>query len=136
MTACTIAESSAENPKPSRRSSRYSPAGERQPGVVIGQVSTPTKVRSSRESLSLPPFRARHLRCQEWHGAEGSERQASGASGSMKIAAPGLTGRYYARPPSLANRELPREQLSLKDRLLALLVPLLVGGEGPNRTTV
>jgi hypothetical protein len=64
MTACSAAESSAESPKPSRGSSRYSPTGERQPGVTIGQVSTPTKVRSRCESLSRPPFRAWSLRCQ------------------------------------------------------------------------
>jgi hypothetical protein len=38
--------------------------GERQPGVTIGQVSTPTKVRSRSESLSRPPFRVWSLRCQ------------------------------------------------------------------------
>jgi hypothetical protein len=45
-------------------SSRYSPVGERQPGVTIGQTSTPTKVRSRSESLSRPPFRAWSFVCQ------------------------------------------------------------------------
>jgi hypothetical protein len=39
MIACNAAESSADSPKPSRGSSRYSPVGK--PGVIIGQVSTP-----------------------------------------------------------------------------------------------
>jgi hypothetical protein len=67
MIACRAAESSADSPKPSWGSSRYSPVGERQPGVVIGQTSTPTKVRSRWESLSRPPFRAWSLRCLYAH---------------------------------------------------------------------
>jgi hypothetical protein len=50
--------------------------------VTIGQVSTPTKVSSRSESLSRPPFSAWTFVCQYKHGADGSERPASGASGS------------------------------------------------------
>jgi hypothetical protein len=75
MIACSAAECSADSPKPSRGPSRYSPVGERQPGVTIGEVSTPTNSRSRWESLSRPPFRA------ELEMPVGARRRWIGAAG-------------------------------------------------------
>ena len=70
MIACNAAESSADSPKPSSGSSRYNPTGDRQPGVTIGQVSTPTKVRSRSEFVP-PTVQGVELEMPEAHGAPG-----------------------------------------------------------------